>query len=95
MLDRSPYEIVASLRSGAPEVEEWPRWGLWSCAGRECGRRRLVVMRPSLREAWQRRSEGRRAELNSVAARYGREPFEVRNRIDWDRLGGYLISGGA
>jgi hypothetical protein len=59
----------------------------------EIGRRRLVVMRPSLREAWQRRSERRRAELNGTAARYGREAFEVRDRIDWDRLAGHLIGG--
>jgi len=91
----SQHDIVPIILTDTLEVEELPRWGLLSLADLEFGRRRLVVMRPSLREAWQRRSEGRRAELNSVAARYGREPFEVRNRIDWDRLGGYLISGGA
>jgi uncharacterized protein (DUF58 family) len=91
----SQHDIVPIVLTDTLEVEELPRWGLLSLTDLEFGRRRLVVMRPSLREAWQRRSEGRRAELYSVAARYGREPFQVRNRIDWDRLGGYLISGGA
>lgn len=90
----SEHDIVPIILSDTLEVEELPRWGILSLTDIEFGRRRLVVMRPSLREAWQRRSEGRRAELNAVAARYGREPFEVRNAIDWDRLGGYLISGG-
>ena len=52
-------------------------------------------MRPRLREAWQRRSGRRRAELNAIAARFGRQPFEIRDRIDWDRLGAYLIGGHA
>jgi hypothetical protein len=91
----SRHDIVPIILSDTLEVDELPRWGLLSLTDLEFGRRRLVVMRPSLREAWQRRSEGRRAELRAIAARYGREPFEVRDRIDWDRLGAHLIGGGA
>jgi uncharacterized protein (DUF58 family) len=89
----SHHDIVPILLTDTLEVERLPRWGLLSLTDLEFGRRRLVVMRPSLREAWQRRSEARRAGLNAVAARYGREPFEVRDRIDWDRLAGHLIGG--
>jgi uncharacterized protein (DUF58 family) len=91
----SHHDIAPINLSDSFEVERLPRWGLLSLADLEFGRRRLVVMRPSLRAAWRRRSEARRAELNAIAMRYGREPFEVRDRIDWDRLGGYLTSGSA
>lgn len=91
----SHHDIVPIILSDTLEVERLPRWGLLSLADLEFGRRRLVVMRPSLRAAWRRRSEARRAELNAIAMRYGREPFEVRDHIDWDRLSGYLMSGSA
>jgi uncharacterized protein (DUF58 family) len=91
----SHHDIVPIVLSDSLEIERLPRWGLLSLSDLELGRRRLVVMRPSLQQAWQRNRELRRAELHSVAARHGREPFEVRDRIDWDRFGTYLIGGGA
>lgn len=91
----SEHDIVPIILTDTCEIERLPRWGLLSLTDLEIGRRRLVAMRPSLREAWQRRSERRRAELRAVAARFGRAPFEVRDRIDWDGLGAHLISGSA
>jgi len=91
----SGHDIVPIVLTDTTEIERLPRWGLMSLTDLEIGRRRLVVMRPSLREAWQRRSERRRAELRAVAARFGRAPFEVRDVIDWDGLGGHLINGSA
>lgn len=89
----SGHDIVPILLSDTLELERLPRWGLFSLTDLEIGRRRLVVMRPSLRDAWLRRSMRRRAELDAVASRFGRQPFEVRDRIDWDRLSGYLMGG--
>ena len=91
----SHHDIVPIILSDSVEMEKLPRWGILSLADLEVGRRRLVVMRPQLREAWQRRSGRRRAELNAIAARFGRQPFEVRDRIDWDRLGAHLVGGHA
>jgi uncharacterized protein (DUF58 family) len=90
----SGHDIVPIVLCDSLEIEQLPRWGLLSLTDLEIGRRRLVVMRPSLREAWLRRSERRRAELKSIAARYGREPFEIHDRIDWDHLAGFLMGGG-
>jgi uncharacterized protein (DUF58 family) len=90
----SLHDVVPILLSDTLEVERLPRWGLLSLTDLELGRRRLVVMRPSLRDAWQWRNEARRAELTSIATRFGRAPFEVRDAIDWDRLGAHLISHG-
>ncbi len=91
----SHHDVIPIILSDSLEMEKLPRWGILSLADLEVGRRRLVVMRPRLREAWQRRSGRRRAELNSIAARFGRQPFEIRDRIDWDRLGAYLVGGHA
>jgi uncharacterized protein (DUF58 family) len=91
----SHHDIVPVILSDSVEMEKLPRWGILSLADLEVGRRRLVVMRPRLREAWQRRSGRRRAELNAIATRFGRQPFEIRDRIDWDRLGAHLVGGHA
>jgi hypothetical protein len=89
------HDIIPIVLHDSSEIARLPRWGLMSLTDLEFGRRRLVVMRPGLRAAWQRRSERRRADLLSVSARYGREPFEIHDRIDWDRLSAYLVGGGA
>jgi len=87
------HDIVPIVLSDSLEIERLPRWGIMSLTDLEVGRRRLVVMRPSLWEAWQRRSGRRRAALKSIAARFGRAPFEIQDRIDWDRLGAHLVGG--
>ena len=89
------HDIVPIVLTDTSEIERLPRWGLLSLTDLEVGRRRLVAMRPSLRDAWQRRSERRRAELRALASRFGRAPFEVRDRIDWDGLGAHLMGGSA
>ncbi len=87
------HDIVPIVLSDSLEIEKLPRWGILSLTDLEVSRRRLVVMRPSLWEAWQRRSGRRRAALKSIAARFGRAPFEIRDRIDWDKLGAHLVGG--
>ncbi|KWT65223.1 DUF58 domain-containing protein [Hyphomicrobium sulfonivorans] len=87
------HDIIPIVLSDTAELERLPRWGLLSLTDLEVGRRRLVVMRPRLWEAWQRRSGRRRADLKSIAGRYGRTPFVVEDRIDWERLSGYLAGG--
>jgi uncharacterized protein (DUF58 family) len=87
------HDMAPVLLTDSVEVEKLPRWGVLSLIDLEVGRRRLVVMRPKLREAWQRRSRRRRADLRGIAARFGRPPFEVDDRIDWERFAGYLTNG--
>ena len=86
--DVVPIRIVDS-REGA----RLPSWGLLELADLETGRRRLVAMRPALKAEWQRRIEARRSFFRTLAARYGREPFEVTDTIAWDRLGAHLAAG--
>ncbi len=87
------HDIVPIHLVDSSEIETLPRWGLLALTDLETGRRRLLVMRPSLRDAMRRADETRRAGLRAVASRYGREPFEIRDRIDWDRFGAYLTGG--
>jgi uncharacterized protein (DUF58 family) len=86
--DIVPIRIVDS-REGAA----LPSWGLLELSDLETGRRRLVAMRPALRAEWQRRIEARRSFFRALAARHGREPFEIRDAIAWDRLGAHLATG--
>jgi uncharacterized protein (DUF58 family) len=89
------HDVLPIVLSDSLEIEKLPRWGILSLTDLEIGRRRLVVMRPRLREAWQRRSGRRRAELKAIAARFGRQPFEIRDHIDWDKLSAYLVGDAA
>ena len=87
------HDVVPIRIADSRESLRLPAWGLVELADLETGRRRLVVMRPALRAEWQRRFEARRSLFRSLAARYGREPFEITDRIPWDRLGAHLATG--
>jgi len=89
----SAHDVVPIRLSDTREAARLPSWGLMEFADLETGRRRLVVMRPSLRAEWQRRIEARRSFFRSLAARHGREPFEVLDTIAWDRLAAHLAAG--
>jgi uncharacterized protein (DUF58 family) len=87
------HDVVPIRLTDSREGATLPAWGLMELADLETGRRRLVAMRPALREEWQRRIEARRSFFHALAARYGREPFEVTDRILWERLGAHLAVG--
>jgi len=87
------HDVIPIVLRDSAELEALPDWGLMELADLETGRRRLVVLRPSLKDAWSRRIEARRSALLRIASRFGREPFEVTDRIDWDRLGAQLVTG--
>lgn len=87
------HDVIPIRISDSRESAALPSWGLLELADLETGRRRLVVMRPALKAEWQRRIEARRSFFRSLAARYGREPFEITDRIAWDRLGAHLATG--
>lgn len=88
------HDVVAIHLRDSAEIEDLPRWGLLALRDVETGARRLIVMRPSLKQEWQRADEVRRATLRRIATSYGRAPFEITNKIDWDRLSGYFAGGG-
>lgn len=87
------HDVVPIRIADSRESARLPAWGLVELADLETGRRRLVAMRPAIRAEWQRRFEARRSLFRSLAARYGREPFEITDSIPWDRLGAHLAAG--
>lgn len=87
------HDVVPIRIWDSAESARLPAWGLMELADLETGRRRLVAMRPRLRAEWQRRIEARRSFFRALAARYGREPFEVTDAVAWDRLGAHLAAG--
>lgn len=89
----SGHDVLPIRLVDSRENADLPSWGLMELSDLETGRRRLVAMRPSLKAEWQRRIEARRSFFRSLAARYGREPFEVTDSILWDRLGAHLATG--
>lgn len=88
------HDIVPVVLTSSAEVASLPRWGLLSLVDLETGRRRLAVLRPSLRSAWLKDAAQRRAALNALAGRYGRRPFDVVDRIDWTGFATHLVEGG-
>ena len=88
------HDVVPVMVTLSSEIKRLPRWGLVSLADLETGKRRLVLMRQALREAWRAHDEARRGAFRAIANRYGRKPFEIVDRIDWDRLGAQLMGGG-
>jgi uncharacterized protein (DUF58 family) len=87
------HDIVSILIADSSELERLPRWGLLRLCDLETGRRRLVAMRPALRAEWQASDEAHRARFRAICNRYGRKPFEIRDRIDWTRLATHLMGG--
>jgi uncharacterized protein (DUF58 family) len=87
------HDVVPIRLVDSRESARLPSWGLLELADLETGRRRLVAMRPALKAEWQRRIEARRSFFRTLAARYGREPFEITDTIPWDRLGAHLAAG--
>lgn len=81
------------VRSSAVE-SRLPRFGLVETRDLETGRRRMVLMRKSLRERWIAEARARRAALDAVFRRYGRPAFDLVDRFEPDAFADYLLSGG-
>lgn len=91
----SPHDVVPIMLKDPRELDDLPRYGLVALADLETGRRRLLAMRPSLREKWRRLATEQAGALRALATRYGRPPFEIVGPVDWDRLGAYLMGEAA
>jgi uncharacterized protein (DUF58 family) len=91
----SQQDVVPIVLKDRRELDDLPRYGLVALADLETGRRRLLAMRPSLRERWRRLAADQAHALHALATRYGRPPFEIVGPVDWDRLGAYLMGEAA
>lgn len=59
-----------------------PRWGLLELRDCETGRRRMIVMRPSLQQRWIAAETGRRQRLTHLAAGRARAPIFIEDDFD-------------
>jgi uncharacterized protein (DUF58 family) len=91
----SQHDVVPIVLKDRRELDDLPRYGLVSLVDLETGRRRLLAMRPSLREKWRHLAAEQMHALRALAARYGRPPFEIVGPVNWDRLGAYLMGEAA
>ncbi len=95
LLDRLWRHDVAPIVARSSAVEtRLPRFGLVETRDLETGRRRMVLMRRSVREAWLARARERRAALDALFRRHGRPAFDLVDRFDADAFADHLLSGG-
>ena len=87
------HDVIPIALYDSAEIDALPKWGLMELADLETDRRRLIVLRPSLKDTWRRRIEARRSAFRNTARRFGREPFEVTDKIDWERFAAHLMHG--
>lgn len=69
-----------------------PRWGLLELRDPETARRRLMVMRPALREKWIEAETQRRQELIRMASGRARPPIFIEDRFDALSLSSRLMA---
>ncbi len=86
--DVIPIELEDSL-----QAEDLPRWGLLNLRDLETGRRRLIAMRPALRERWLSRRREHRRSMRRIFGTTARQMFSARDRIDWMKFTSYLLYG--
>lgn len=91
----SEHDVVPIVLRDPSETRDLPRYGLVSLADLETGRRRLLVMRPSLRAALLREETDATRALGALAMQYGRPPFQVLGPVNWDKFGAYLMGEAA
>jgi len=85
------HDVVPVVVRDTRAESDLPRWGLIDIADLETGGRRLVFMRPALRERWRRQARERRHALDELFARHGRRPFHLVDALDADALARRLM----
>lgn len=71
---------------------ELPSWGFVQVRDLETRRVRLLLLRPSVRLAWQRMQQEHREAIRRMFARHGRTPLELFDRFDIEVLASYLAA---
>jgi uncharacterized protein (DUF58 family) len=89
------HALVPVVLWDSAEYADLPAWGWLNWRDPETGGERLLFMRPSLRARIQERFQQRREALQSLCARYGREPFFLIDRFDPDAMTAYFFQSAA
>lgn len=83
------HDVVPVILCESSDEPQWPRSGLLQLRDLETGRQQLVVLRPSLVEAWQRARREHEVEMQRLFDRYGRTPLRLQSPLDLDRVTRY------
>jgi hypothetical protein len=85
------HDIVPVLLADSAEDEALPAWGLLELDDLEGAGRRVVFMRPRLRQRWLEAERSRLEALRRLAAAHGRPPFRLAGRFDAEALSRHLL----
>ncbi len=89
------HDVIPVVLRDPKETQDFPRWGLVTLQDLESGSRRLLAMRPSLREKLMAEAAEQRQTLGRIARRFGRAPCELETPVDWERFTDYLMGEAA
>jgi uncharacterized protein (DUF58 family) len=85
------HDVVPIVVSDSAEEAALPSFGLIDVTDLETNRHRTVFMRPALRRQWLAQAQSRKLSLDRLFRRYGRTPFDLRDRFDADQLSRHLL----
>lgn len=72
-------------------LNDLPSWGLTYLHDSESGRKRMLLLRPSVRQRWIEDATQRASLQDKIFARLANPPFRVGSRLDVAALNQYLI----
>lgn len=84
------HDVVPVVLRDSRAEGDLPAFGLIEARDAETGGRRLVLMRPSLRERWRAQAKSRIAALDDLFAGRGLGAFHLSDRFDADALADFL-----
>lgn len=80
------HDVIPVVVRDSRAEGDLPRFGLLDMIDAESGRRRLVLMRPGLRDRWQARATARAKARDALFSARGMRPFHLTDRFDPDAL---------
>ncbi len=86
------HEVVPIVVRDKVTEGELPGFGLVTVRDLETGQERLLLLRRSLREAWQRVADKRLSDLERVFAEHGRRAFHLVDELDVEALADFLLA---
>ncbi|QIB36391.1 hypothetical protein G3A50_20155 [Ancylobacter pratisalsi] len=94
LLDRLwRHDVIPVVMRDTSLETSLPHWGLIELSDPETGTRRLVFMRPSLRQRWLDAARTRRQSIETLFARRGLRAFDLVDELDHEALARRLMAG--
>ena len=85
------HDVIPVVIGDSSEDAALPDWGLLEFVDLETSARRVVFMRPKLKQLWLEREKDRRAALWRLARQFSRTPVTIADSFDVDRFSRDLL----